>query len=374
MKRVCMYLPPFAGDYSGVCSALFDFGGMLCIHDAAGCTGNYTGFDEPRWYGSEAMVFCTGLRRMDAIMGNEEKVLQRIIAAAEEKKPAFIAIVGSPVPLIIGFDFQGVAKEITARTGIPAFGFDTAGISGSYKDGIVMGLKAMLEYFMKPADGIEEKTVNIIGMTPLDMEEENLAGWKRVLIQNGYRISAECGMGGNLEQLAQLTQGEVNLVGSQAGGILARYLYEKNGIPYLEGIPLEENFHEEYIRALKKVRKSRQPMTFQPEEKKNIGQKKACIIHDAVMAASIGNVWRRRGIEAEEFTLFGEDAVSRALHVKGLADEDEIIQCVNSEQYDFVVADPLILELVERKEVCKIEMPHYAVSSKICRRRGEEIK
>ena len=30
-NKVCMYLPPFAGDYSGVASALFDLGGMISI-------------------------------------------------------------------------------------------------------------------------------------------------------------------------------------------------------------------------------------------------------------------------------------------------------------------------------------------------------
>lgn len=65
MKRLYRYLPPFAGDYSGICSALYELGGMLCIHDASGCTGNYTGFDEPRSYNSKRLVYCTGLRKTE---------------------------------------------------------------------------------------------------------------------------------------------------------------------------------------------------------------------------------------------------------------------------------------------------------------------
>ncbi|MCR5275071.1 MAG: oxidoreductase, partial [Clostridiales bacterium] len=107
--KVCMYLPPFAGDYSGVCSALFDLGGMICIHDAAGCTGNYTHFDEPRWYGSHSMVFCTGFRKVDAVLGDDEKLIGKIVKNALLYHPKFIAIVGSPVPNVIGFDFKGVA-------------------------------------------------------------------------------------------------------------------------------------------------------------------------------------------------------------------------------------------------------------------------
>ena len=53
MRKLCIKLPPFAPDYSGVCSALYELGGMSVIHDASGCTGNYTGFDEPRWYDNQ---------------------------------------------------------------------------------------------------------------------------------------------------------------------------------------------------------------------------------------------------------------------------------------------------------------------------------
>ena len=61
MRRLYRYLPPFAGDYSGVCSVLYELGGMICIHDAAGCTGNYTGFDEPRSYNSRTLIYCAFL-------------------------------------------------------------------------------------------------------------------------------------------------------------------------------------------------------------------------------------------------------------------------------------------------------------------------
>ena len=110
MKRLYRYLPPFAGDYSGVGSALYELGGMLCIHDASGCTGNYVGFDEPRSYDSKQLVYCTGLRRDDAILGNDEVYIDKIVRAAKDMKPKFIAILGSPVPLITGFDFLSVTS------------------------------------------------------------------------------------------------------------------------------------------------------------------------------------------------------------------------------------------------------------------------
>ena len=57
------------------------------MHDASGCTGNYTGYDEARWYGSKSAVFCSGLRSIDAILGNDDKLIKKMKAAAKDIDP-----------------------------------------------------------------------------------------------------------------------------------------------------------------------------------------------------------------------------------------------------------------------------------------------
>ena len=84
MSRLCVFMLPLAPDYSGAASALFDLGGIVVMHDASGCTGNFTGYDEPRWMGSRSAVYCSGLRRMDAVLGNDEKFIDATLKAAEE--------------------------------------------------------------------------------------------------------------------------------------------------------------------------------------------------------------------------------------------------------------------------------------------------
>ena len=107
-----MYLPPFSPDYSGAGSILFDLNSLTVMHDAGGCTGNYTGHDEPRWYGSTATVFCSALRMIDVIMGNDEKLKENVLEAVKTLNPELIALVGSPVPMVIGMDLKGLALEI----------------------------------------------------------------------------------------------------------------------------------------------------------------------------------------------------------------------------------------------------------------------
>ena len=112
MAKLCMTLPPFSPDYSGVCSTLFPWDTLTVIHDASGCTGNYTGYDEPRWFHSRAPIYCSGLREIDAILGDDEKLIQKVLYALEDVKPEMIALVGSPVPMVIGTDMEGIAAEI----------------------------------------------------------------------------------------------------------------------------------------------------------------------------------------------------------------------------------------------------------------------
>ena len=46
MRGLRKYLTPFAPDQSGAVSVLYEFGGIIVICDAGGCTGNICGFDE----------------------------------------------------------------------------------------------------------------------------------------------------------------------------------------------------------------------------------------------------------------------------------------------------------------------------------------
>ena len=52
---------------------------MTVIHDPSGCNSTYTTHDEPRWYHSDSLIFITGLTEKDAVLGNEEKMIQDVL-------------------------------------------------------------------------------------------------------------------------------------------------------------------------------------------------------------------------------------------------------------------------------------------------------
>ena len=67
MKQTNVWLPVYAADNSAVCSALYELGGLIVMHDASGCNSTYTTHDEPRWFDRPADVFITGLTEADAV-------------------------------------------------------------------------------------------------------------------------------------------------------------------------------------------------------------------------------------------------------------------------------------------------------------------
>ena len=74
MRQAYRIIPIYTADVSGVCSALYELGGMTVMHDPSGCNSTYNTHDEIRWYDQDSLIFISGLTDIDAIMGNDEKI------------------------------------------------------------------------------------------------------------------------------------------------------------------------------------------------------------------------------------------------------------------------------------------------------------
>ena len=168
MKQTQAFLSTYTADVSGVCSALFELGGMTVMHDASGCNSTYNTHDEPRWYDMDALVFISGLSELEAVLGDDEKLIEDTVRAAKELSPRFIALAGTPIPMITGCDLAAIAREIESRSGVPSFFVPSNGI-GSYVSGAGQALRLYAERFVLPAHEKKKNAVNILGATPLDL-------------------------------------------------------------------------------------------------------------------------------------------------------------------------------------------------------------
>ena len=365
MKQTARIISTYSADVFGVCSALFELGGMIIMHDASGCNSTYTTHDEPRWYDMESMVYISGLSEMEAIMGDDEKLIGDIVTAAEELKPRFIAVAGTPIPAMTGFDFAAVAELIEQRTGIPAFGFSTTGMH-SYVQGASMAFEALVHRFAdRDAGKTETPSANILGLTPLDFTvngtDHAIAAF---LEESGFRVLSRWAMGSTLEDLARAGSAHVNLVVSSTGLAAAKALQELFGTPYVVGVPMGAEYSALIRDALQKAAATGENQF--PACEQNGGD--ILLIGEAVASVSLASAMELttgKGVrvicptECGEALLRGKDLA--------LQDEEEIETALQTAK--LVIADPLF------RPICPdsahfVSLPAEACSGRIYR---EEI-
>lgn len=269
MRQAYRIIPIYTADVSGVCSALYELGGMTVMHDPSGCNSTYNTHDEIRWYDQDSLIFISGLTDIDAIMGNDEKFLRDIEDVAEELKPKFIALASSPIPFMNGTDFPGLARALTAETGIPAFSVPTSGMH-DYVYGAGLALSEIARHFTGAAEKRKRK-LNLLGVTPLDFGPQPMVdAMKKLLEERGWEILSTWAMGDTLEELGRAGEAEVNLVVSSVGIPAANVLREKFGTPFLVGTPVE-GYEGEISDALEKAAES--PCEAFEDKKENSAEK-----------------------------------------------------------------------------------------------------
>lgn len=364
MSQLCLYLPSFASDYSGACASLFDLDCIIVIHDAMCCSRNYTGFDEPRWSGAKRPIFCSGLRELDAILGDDEKLLRKIknSYALLTDKPAFIALLASPSPAVIGSDMNGIARLVEEALGIPAIAFNTTGLK-YYDAGIELAIKTLIKRFTAEPD-TGKHGVNILGVTPLDYSDNSNAENIRKLL-NGSGLETICtfSMMLSMDDIGRAASAAVNLVVSKSGIEPAQYMYKRWGIPYVVGTPMGTDSSRLIADLWQTAADGRNRVLNAGIS----GTDRVLIIADQI----IGNSIRYRLCESYGVksacvaTFFGyctDLALPGDIHIHS---EEELCDILASDRFDIIVADPVMKEIPETEGKQFFELPHVAVSSKL---------
>lgn len=296
------FLTPFAPDQSGAVSVLYELGGITVICDAGGCTGNICGFDEPRWFRKKSALFSAGLRDMDAILGRDDKLVEKLASAVkeldrekqigtgastiQESKPGefssgirFAAVVGTPVPAVIGTDFHALECMVEKKTGLPSIGIVCDGME-YYDVGAERTYLALLRKFcgemqdaqindgrahgseQKPKPAVHENVhknihvkrgsrsgIGVWGADPIDYPD----GFKEIRGSSEYSTVMEGIPGGEaliiygsekagLQAFREASRTARNLVVSVSGLQAAKLLQAKFEIPYICFNPFAEQW------------------------------------------------------------------------------------------------------------------------------------
>lgn len=407
MKQVSVTLSTYTADVSGVCSALYELGGMVVIHDPSGCNSTYNTHDEPRWYEMDSLVFISGLSQMDAIMGNDDKFIHDIVRAAKELQPRFIALVRTPIPLMTGTDFEGISRVIEKQTGIPVFYFPTSGMH-TYVKGAGMAMETIARELV-PAGGksVQERKnkqenplkINILGATPLDFSINSTLDSIKEFLSQHFEIISIFAMGSSIEDIQRAGEADVNLVISSVGVLAAKALEERFHTPYVIGTPiigfenvLAEKLIESawtkksqtaYFSVLQKAHKKDTAnfTTIQNTEavsnlkkirsltetiEKNKVSGNIYIIGESVISQSLkAALALRYRIEATVICPLETEPEYTEKDVLLLSSEEDIKEAIMDA--DTVIADPIYKTICSEK-VNFVAMPHEAYSGRIYRK------
>lgn len=382
MKQIASRISIYSADAFGVCSALYELGGLCVMHDASGCNSTYNTHDEPRWYDFDSMVYISGLSEMEAIMGDDQKFIDDIVYTAKELSPNFIAMAGTPIPTMIGTDFKAIANIIEKETNIPTFGFDTTGMH-SYVSGAYKAFEALAKRFLKRNDkesrgekkeSIDKESrevkntiikVNILGATPLDFSiNKSIEAMVDLLKENNFEVISTWAMGSSLEYIKNAGDADVNLVVSYSGMGAAKYMYENLNIPYVIGTPFGKEFANKVIEDLKEV-KSTKENKVSYDNRKIDKDAEITIVGESIMSESLAYAISKEknktvnvisSLETDEKLLLEGDKIAMF--------EDDIEKCLKNSKT--IIADPLF------RPICPLDsnfisLPHEAFSGRIYR-------
>lgn len=274
-----VFTSTYTADVSGVCSALYELGGMTVIHDPSGCNSTYSTHDEPRWFDTDSLMFVSGLDEMTAVLGDDNVLIDDVTHAVRDLKPRFVTLCSGSIPHIIAFDCKGVAHLLEKRTGIPMLPVTTTG-NRSYVAGVGAALTEWVKRFADSLEspyrigssgspdcsantlagaagpeccavkklndaadpgacGNESFSVNLLGVTPLDFSiNGNVDAMRKVFEDAGIPVNCCAAMGESFDSLRHIFRASVNVVVSSCGRRLARYMEQTAGIPYVEGTPI----------------------------------------------------------------------------------------------------------------------------------------
>ncbi len=345
MKGLWKHLTPFAPDQSGAVSVLYEMGGLLVICDAGGCAGNVCGFDEPRWFTQRSAVFSAGLRDMDAILGRDDRLVEKLALAAEKLDARFAAIIGTPVPAVIGTDFSALRRMAEKRTGLPVLTVDSTGM-GLYDAGAEKAYLALFARFAAEPCPVERGRIGVLGCTPLDLGSTDAAALTAVLRARGWTRVDCYGMGAGLDAVCTAAANERNLVVAPSGLAAAEHLKARFGTPYEICDPLAE--------------------TLLPERYDYAGRT-ALVVHAQVRANALRAALERRGVRVQTATWFAQKpALMRPADIR-LTGEEQFAALLCG-GFDLLVGDAALRSAAPGFSGDVIDVPHFALSGRLARR------
>jgi nitrogenase molybdenum-cofactor synthesis protein NifE len=256
---------------------------LLPISDAAHVVHGPSGCAASMWGSSTSLSsdstlyktrFTSEIEEKDIIFGGAKKLTQGILELQRRYKPAAVFVYSTCVTAMIGDDIEGVCRDVTQETGIPAIPVHCPGFIGTQSLGHRVAGEALLEHVIGTAepDYTTPFDINLIG-------EYNIAGaiWNvlPLLDKLGIRVLAKITGDARYQEICYAHRAKLNVVlSSKPLTSMAKRMQKKFGIPYIE-----ESFYgvEEMNRCLRDIAVKLDNADLQVRTEKLIAQETAAL-------------------------------------------------------------------------------------------------
>ena len=342
MKGLRKYLTPFAPDQSGAVSVLYELGGIIVICDAGGCTGNVCGFDEPRWFTHKSGVFSAGLRDMDAILGRDDRLVEKLAAVAGKLDAQFADINATPEPSVLGTEYRAVRRLAERKIDLPILTVDTNGME-LYDVGEEKAYLELFRRFAQEPHPVEPGRIGVLGVTPLDMSDLHTGEKLTALLERQGWRQVDCyGMGAGLDRVKTAAAAEKNLVVAPAGLKAAEYLQTAFGTPYVVADPLAAELLPELDYTGRRV----------------------LVVHQQVTANALREELQKRGSgPVTVATWFMKKAALAQPGDVSLREENDFLALAGD--YDIIIGDEVLRGMLPEFSGEFVAAPHFAVSGTV---------
>ena len=388
MARLAHLLPPFASDYVGACSALFAGDCLAVIVDASCCTRTYVEYDESRWDECHSGALSAQLRHIEAITGDDRRIVEQACDIVWRYRPGFFALVGTPVPALVGLDLDGIAREVGRETGTACLAVSTTGFA-TYERGMGRAIERLVGRFALGGNARRDAgdaagrdhtgadrplRVNVFGTNPLDVAGLPTGGVERELASRRWQVVCNVPEAYDRSSLALAPTADATLVTSVAGLPAARLLERERGIPFACAFPFGVYGADRAARKLACAagRPGREGAGPGPDGGAPAGEPAVLVVGDQVVADSLRGALVEGGIDAPVAvgTFFSRDGAPIGACDVAFRGEADLGEWLEAHPRCALVGDPLLERLPQARDRPFVPWVHPAVSSRLFRDRA----
>ncbi|WP_027625957.1 nitrogenase component 1 [Clostridium lundense] len=375
MNKLFQFIPPFASDYSGICSVLMQLEDCLNILiTPKGCIKTILEIDNVDKL-EDTNLYYTTLTQKHVISGFDESIICSILEIFENNPKKCINIINTPVPSIIGSNLKGIADILEKKLKVPVILFDSTGFE-NYSFGISEALLNIGKKFINTNITKKSNSVNILGYSSLIIGNKlNLYNIEELIKNCGIEIISTWCNETTIEKFKYASDASLNIVISAEGIPLAEYMKDKFNIPYIIDIPIGVAGTIKFLNSIENMLniKVKFPIC---KINRISSDKKVLIIGNPVENLAIRYCLNKDFAlkEIKTISLISSSRKEKRLYkysifsdINFVYSEYELAKIMKKFDFDILISDPLYYDLIN-KQATIIPIPHIGLSG------GEFIK